>query len=102
MKNFAAIILLIILASCAFAVPPSGPGFFYTETSDLVYYDPYIKPEQKVALCSKNILGLVSVGDADMNALRMNSTIRKIATIERTYSGRFWVFAESCLIVKGE
>ncbi len=102
MKKILAIIVLLASASCAIVNPPSGTGIFYTEVQELVYLDPYIKPNQKVTLCSKNILGMVTLGDSGFDALRLRSSIRKIATIERTYKSRFLITAESCLIVKGE
>jgi len=102
MKKILAIISLFVASSCAIAMPPAGPGIFYTEATEVVYYDPYIKPSQKAMMCSKNLLGLVSKGDNGFDALRLNSSIRKIATIEKTYSSRFLIFAESCLIVRGE
>ena len=102
MKKIFAIGLLFISAACAIANPPAGPGVLYTEAVEMVYYDPYIKPQQKATLCSKNILGLISSGDNSLMALKSNSDIRKISTIERTYSSRFLIYAESCLIVKGE
>ena len=102
MKKFSALILLAILASCAMANPPSGHGLLYTEAKEVIYYDPYIKPNQVTVLCSKNFLGLFSYGDNGFNAFKLNSEIRKIATMERTYSSRLLLYAESCLIVKGE
>lgn len=102
MKFFAAAILLLSLASCALPRAPAGAGIIYTQDKELIYFDPYIKPQQKVALCSKNLFGLISAGDASLDAVRMYSSIRKIASIERTYSSRMFLYAESCLIVMGE
>jgi len=102
MKNFYFIILIATLSACAISNPPAGHGFIYTEASEVIYYDPYIKPQQKATLCSTNILGLVSVGDNSFSALKLNSGIRKISTMERTYDGFLSIFAKSCLIVKGE
>ena len=102
MKKIFAIFFLTIAASCAISSPPAGSGFLYTEATEVLYYDPYIKPQQKATLCSKNILGIASYGDNGFTALKLYSDIRKISTIERTYSSRFLIYAESCLIVKGE
>lgn len=102
MKNLFAIILLAMIAACAVSNPPAGHGFIYTEATEVLYYDPYIKPQQKVTLCSNNILGLVSTGDSSFSAVKLNSGIRKIATMERTYDSVLSLFSESCLIVKGE
>ena len=96
------VVLLSIISSCAFVSPPAGAGLIYTQASELTYYDPYIRPNQKAVLCSKNILGLFSWGDNGYDAFKMTSSIRKIATIEKTYTGRFFVYAKSCMIIKGE
>ena len=102
MKNFLLLILCAMLSACAVSNAPAGHGFIYTDATEVVYYDPYIKPQQKATLCSTNILGLVSTGDNSFTALKLNSGIRKISTMERTYSGVLSLFAKSCLIVKGE
>jgi len=102
MKNIFVVALISLISSCAFVLPPAGPGLIYTKATELVYYDPYIKPQQRVVLCSKNILGLFSTGDNSFDAVRLNSQIRKISTIERTYQSKFVIYGESCLIVKGE
>ncbi len=102
MKNIFVFGFALLLASCAFVTPPAGPGLIFTKATEVIYYDPYIKPQQKVTLCSKNILGLFSSGDNGFDAVRLNSQIRKISTMERTYESRFIFYGESCLIVKGE
>ena len=102
MKNISAVILFIMLSACAVSNPPAGHGFIYTEVTEVLYYDPYIKPQQKVTLCDSNILGLVSTGDSSFSALKLNSGIRKIATMERTYDSVLSLFSKSCLVVKGE
>lgn len=102
MKKIILVIFALSLSACALTRAPAGSGIIYTQDKELVYFDPYIKPQLKVTLCSKNLFGLISAGDSGLNAIKMNSPIRKIATIERTYTGRMFVYAESCLIVTGE
>ncbi|HLD76880.1 MAG TPA: TRL domain-containing protein [Rickettsiales bacterium] len=102
MKKFSAIITLFLITSCAIANPPTGSGVIYTNVKELVYYDPYVKPNQRIMLCSKNILGLVAFGDSGLDDLKLQSSIRKIYSIERTYVSRFFVLAESCMTVVGE
>jgi len=106
MKNFVASFFILavipILCGCAISNPPAGHGFVYTESTEVIYYDPYIKPQQKATLCSKNILGLISTGDSSYAALKTNSGIRKISTMEREYKSIFSLYVKSCLIVKGE
>ncbi len=102
MKNISILFLLAILSACAFSRAPAGHGFFYTDTSEVIYYDPYIKPQQKATMCNENFMGFVSSGDASFNALKLNSGIRKIATMEKTYNSVLSVYTTSCLIVKGE
>ncbi len=104
MKMFKYLSVLAILAvsSCVSVNAPAGPGLIYTDSAELTYYDPYIRPNQKAVLCSKNVLGLFSWGDNGYDVLKMRSSIRKIATIEKTYYSRFFVYGKSCMIVKGE
>ncbi len=91
-----------LIYSCAKVNAPSGNGVIFTEASEIIYYDPYIKPNQKITMCHKNIAGFVSNGAAGFDALRLKSQIRKIATIEKTYSSRLSLIGESCTIVTGE
>lgn len=102
MKILFVIVLFATLSACAISNPPAGHGFIYTETTEVLYYDPYIKPQQKATLCSLNVLGLFSTGDNGFSALKLSSGIRKISTMERNYKSVMSVFAKSCLIVKGE
>ncbi len=102
LQRFCVLMFLLTSSSCAFVNPPAGPGLIYTETSDITYYDPYIVPNKKAVLCSKNILGLFSYGDNGYDKFRAISGIRKIASIEKTYSSRFFVYGKSCVIIKGE
>lgn len=98
------IILLAVfyLSSCAYSNAPSGNGLLYTEVKELNYYDPYIKPNKKSTLCAKNFFGLISHGDNSLDSLRYKSNIRKIASIEKTYSSRFSLISRSCTIITGE
>lgn len=106
MKNFIAsffvLAILPMLCGCAISHPPAGHGFIYTTETEVIYYDPYIKPQQKATLCSTNILGLVSTGDSSYTALKLNSGIRKISTMEREYKSILSLYVKSCLIIKGE
>lgn len=100
-KNVFILMLVGFVNSCAIPNSPAGGGVFYTNSSELTYYDPYIKPQQKAILCERNILGF-SYGDVDLENLKLRSTIRKIATMEKTYDSVLSLFSRSCLIVKGE
>lgn len=102
MKKIIAILALIIASSCAITNPPSGPGVFFTDVKELVYYDPYVNPFSQSVICSKNYGGFVSIGDSGLNAIKAKTKIKKIHSIERTYHNIMLVKAESCLIVKGQ
>jgi hypothetical protein len=100
MKKLFSLIAFFATASCMNA--STGNGLLYTETSEIIYYDPYVKPNQKTTMCAKNFVGLVAFGDASLYNLQQTSTIRKISSIEKTYSSRFSLIGEACTIVKGE
>lgn len=96
------ILFLFLANSCAFVHAPSGPGLLYTDSAEIVFYDPYVIPRQKAVLCSKNILGLFSYGQNGIDELKRRSSIRKISSIEKTYFSRFFVYGKSCTVIKGE
>lgn len=101
-KKSAAAFFLLSIASCAIANPPSGPGVLYTDVRELVFYDDTVAPMVTATACSTNILGLFSTGDAGLNAIKYQSKIRKISSIEKTYESTFLISAKSCLIIKGQ
>mgnify|MGYP001184276783 FL=1 len=96
------IFLVFLINSCVSVHAPSGPGLLYTDSSEIVFYDPYVIPRQKAMLCAKNILGLFSYGQNSIDELKRKSAIRKISSIEKTYYSRFFVYGKSCTIIKGE
>lgn len=102
MKNFlVAILALFSLSACAISNPPAGPGVLYTDVKELIYYDSYVTPNVEVTVCGTNILGLVSTGNNSLNAIKEESRLKKVASIERTYKSVLLLFADSCLIVRG-
>lgn len=101
-KKSAVIFSFLSIASCAIANPPSGPGVIFTDVKELVYYDGSVSSVLTSVICSKNILGLVSTGDAGLNIVKLQTKIKKIASIEKTYESSFLIYAKSCLIVKGQ
>lgn len=91
-----------LASSCVFVGAPAGSGFLYTEQKELIYFDPYVKPKQKTTMCAKNFFGLVAKGDQGLDPFHLTSSIRKISSIEKSYSSRFGVVGEACTIIKGE
>ncbi len=90
------------ISSCVSVNAPAGAGFFYTEQKELTYFDPYIKPKQKTTMCAKNFFGLVAKGDQGLDTFHLTSSIRKISSIEKSYSSRLGIVGEACTIIKGE
>ena len=102
MKNLFVILTFLLLSACAITNPPGGPGVLYTDVRELVYLDSYVTPNVEVTVCSTNVLGLVATGDNSLNAIKAESKLKKISSIERTYKSVMLLFGESCLIVRGQ
>lgn len=102
MKKIITAAALLFLGSCALANPSTGPGVLHTDVKELVYYDSTVIPIQTIELCSNNYLGLVSTGNMGLDAIKYKTSIRKIASIEKTYSSTLLLAAKSCIIVKGQ
>ncbi|MBM5782681.1 MAG: hypothetical protein FJ368_04585 [Pelagibacterales bacterium] len=102
MKKVIAVLALVISSSCAITNPPSGPGVFYTDVKEILYYDPYVNAVSEFVICSNNYGGFISVGNSGLNAIKTKTKIKKIHSIERTYHNVMLIKAESCLIVKGQ
>ncbi len=102
MKKIIVVLALILASSCAITNPPSGPGVFYTDVKELVYYDPYVNPLSESVTCSNNYGGFFSLGNSGLNAIKAKTKIKKIHSIERTYHNFMLIKAKSCLIVKGQ
>ncbi len=104
MKNILKVLLAISLfsaASCALPRPSAGPGFIYTNVTEGIFANNSVEDKKQGEVCYTNILGIVSSGDASVDVVKRKSSIKNVASIDRTYEGVLGVYAKSCTIVKG-
>ena len=52
--------------------------------------------------CTRNYLGIVSMGDASIEAARANGRIKKISYIDNSYKNILGLFQEYCTLVRGK
>ncbi len=94
-------IALLSVASCALPRPSSGPGFIYTNVKEGVFANGSVENKKQGELCNMNILGIASTGDASIDSVKRQASIKNVASIDRTYEGILGVYAKSCTIIKG-
>jgi hypothetical protein len=99
MKLTSLITLLFILGGCA--ATPHMPGI-YVSTKGNVTTDHAKGGVKKTGQsCTKNFLGLVSLGDASIEAARKNGKISKISFVDNSYKNILGLYQEYCTLVRG-
>ena len=99
MKILQLLILASLMTSCA-----SGhmPGLIYTGTKANVTTTLARGAVKKTGeACTQNYLGLVSVGDASIEAARKNGGIKKIAYIDSSYTNILGLYQKYCTLARG-
>lgn len=86
------------------AVAPTH-GLIYTETVFPGEFNPHadIKAKRYAKGCQFHLFGMVSMGDAGAGSIARKNEIRRIATIDHSFTGfLFPVFGKYCTIVGGD
>lgn len=100
MKTMNLIILFFVLGGCAATPHMSG---IYVSTKGNVTTDHAKGGVKKTGrACTKNFLGLVSVGDASIEAARKNGKIKKISFVDNSYKNILGLYQEYCTLVRGK
>ena len=99
MKILRLLLLSGMLTSCA---SPHMTGIIYTSSKGNVTTTLARGGVSKTGeSCTVNYLGLVTVGDASIEAARKNAGIKKIAYIDSAYTNILGLYQKYCTLVRG-
>jgi hypothetical protein len=101
MKKLLLVLMLSTLSGCAFPLTSAGPGFLFTNTKEGVSVNNEVKAERSGEACQINIIGLIAVGDASIEAAKNKSGILSVAAVNRSFFGILGIFSQACTIVSG-
>lgn len=99
-----AMVALVALSfsSCAMVGTSAGVGVLYTEATDAVSATGNTVGMKVGKAKSTNVLGLVVIGNASINAAAKEAGITKISHVDRKVKSLLGLFATSEVIVYGE
>lgn len=100
MKLTSLIILLFVLGGCA--ATPHMPGIVVLTKGNVTTDHAKGGVKKTGKSCSRNYLGLVSLGDASIEAARKNGKIKKISFVDNSYKNILGLYQEYCTLVRGK
>ena len=99
MKNLKILLIAIMVSSCA---SPHMTGVIYTDSKGNVTTTLARGAVSKTGeACTVNYLGMVTLGDASIEAARKNAGINKIAYIDSAYTNILGLYQKYCTLVRG-
>jgi hypothetical protein len=99
MKYYNIMLLSLILGGCA--ATPHMPGAIVLTKGHVTTDHAKGGVKKTGKSCTKNFLGIVSVGDASIEAARKNGKIKKISFIDNSYKNILGIYQEYCTLVRG-
>jgi hypothetical protein len=112
LKNFAATVtyatstlivlslLLVSVSGCATVASPV-PAWLYQNVHGPVDAENGVEPVKEGKACATNILGIVSTGDASIDAAKQAGGIKEVASVDYQVNSVLGLFAKFCTVVKG-
>ncbi len=97
-----AAVALVALEGCAVVASPTGNGLLYTGVKGPVAVGAATTAPKSGQACATNILGLITTGDASIDAAKTNGGIAKLATVDHASTSVLGLYSQFCTIAKGE
>lgn len=88
------------LGGCAFVDSPTT-GLIYTKVQGPVTTGHGTNTTKTGQACATNILGLISTGDASIDAAKKAGGIKEVASVDHDSTMVMVVYGKYCTIVKG-
>ena len=102
LHQFAAVALsAALLGGCAVVASPTT-GFLYTKVQGPITTGTGTKTTKTGRACPTNILGLISTGDASIDAAKKAGGITTVASVDHDSTDILLVYGEYCTVVKGD
>jgi hypothetical protein len=95
-------ITLAILSGCATTGVSSDTGYaaiaFYKESMGATEHD---GNEKTGKACTNNILGIIAIGDASVEAAKRAGGVKKVSSVDKDIMNILGLFGQNCTIVTG-
>lgn len=99
---FVSALAILALSGCASTGLSSTTGYavisFYKEGVGATEHDVGDKTGKA---CTNNILGVIAIGDASVEAAKRAGGIKKVASVDKDIMNIFGLFGQNCTIVTG-
>lgn len=89
------------LAGCAIVQAPTS-GVLYTSVQGPLTVGDSTKSDKMGQACAHNYLGLVSTGDASVDAAKKAGGISHVSSVDSNSTTVLLVYGEYCTVVRGE
>ena len=90
-----------LLGGCAVVASPTT-GFLYTKVQGPITTGNGTKTGKTGQACATNILGLISTGDASIDAAKKAGGITTVASVDHDSTSVLMVYGQYCTVVKGD
>lgn len=103
MKAVAKIAIATIVATlsgCASVATPTT-GFLYTAVQGPIVTGTATDASRTGQACANNILGIIAVGDASIDAAKKNGNIKNVASVDHDSLTVLGLYGKFCTVVKG-
>lgn len=101
LHHIAALILAATtLGGCAVVASPTT-GLLYTKVQGPVVVGNSTNTTKTGQACASNILGLISTGDASIDAAKKAGGIKEVASVDHDSTSILSLYATYCTVVKG-
>ncbi len=88
------------LGGCAVVASPTT-GFLYTQVQGPIVSGNAADASKTGQACANNILGLISVGDASIDAAKKAGGIKNVSSVDHDSTMILGVYGKFCTVVKG-
>lgn len=92
----------VLIQGCAVVASPTGNGLLYTGVKGPVTVGQAQHATKTGEACATNILGLITTGDASIDAAKQNGGINQVATVDHASKSVLGLYSQFCTVAKGE
>lgn len=101
LHQFAAVaVAAALLGGCAVVASPTT-GFLYTQVQGPITTGTGTNASKTGQACATNILGLISTGDASIDAAKKAGGITTVASVDHDSTSILMLYGTFCTVVKG-
>ena len=100
-KLACALLCVGVLSGCATVATPTA-GLLYTGVKGPVNFGEGTDVDKQGKACATNILGLIAIGDASIEAAKKDAGISKVTTVDHDSTTVLGLFGQFCTVAYGK